>query len=117
MMTLSIAAEMLELAGEAAPLGVAGLVACMWLVERRASVDRERQLTESHDRVLAQRLQLDALVELVRDNTRALAGLEDAQRRLREALRDVSHAVGSAESAADARRRREDGAGDVRRSA
>lgn len=62
--------------------GVAGMIGGMWLWERRAAGERERQLTETHERLSADRLQLNILVEVLRDNTRALAALESGQREL-----------------------------------
>ena len=62
--------------------GVAGLVAWMWLSERRSATARERQLSAAHDRILEQRTQLDALMSLVSENTRAVTALESAQRAL-----------------------------------
>ncbi len=62
--------------------GLAGMIACMWLAERRAAAGRERQLTDAHERLLEQRVQLDALMTLVGDNTRAVAALEAGQRGL-----------------------------------
>jgi len=67
--------------------GVAGLVAWMWLVERRAASARERQLSEAHERVMAQRVELESLVRVVRDNSRAMAALEASQRELVGAVR------------------------------
>lgn len=60
--------------------GVAGLMAWMWTSERRAGADRERQLTESHDRLMEQRTQLEALMKLVTENTRAITSLDAALR-------------------------------------
>jgi hypothetical protein len=62
--------------------GVAGLIAWMWLSERRGAMGRERQLSAAHDRILEQRVQLDALMSLVSENTRAVTALESAQRSL-----------------------------------
>ncbi len=62
--------------------GVAGLVAAMWLVERRAASTREKQLTEAHDRLVESRAQIDALLTVVKDNTRAITALESAVARL-----------------------------------
>ncbi len=76
-----------ELVANAASLGTAGLIALMWLTERRASAERERQLTESHERILEQRVQLDALMQLVRENTKAMTALEAGQRELTAVLR------------------------------
>lgn len=71
-----------ELAGAAAQFGVAGLVAWMWLAERRAAADRERRLMEAHERLRQDRPRLAVLVEALRANTRAMTALEAQQRRL-----------------------------------
>ncbi len=62
--------------------GVAGLVCWMWLVERRASAERERQIRESHKAIMEQRQEREGLIEVVRDNTRAVTALEVGQREL-----------------------------------
>ncbi len=62
--------------------GSAGLIAMMWLIERRQGMVRERQLTEAHERVLQQRVELGQLMAVVTENTRAVASLEGAQRQL-----------------------------------
>jgi hypothetical protein len=61
---------------QATQFGIAGLIAWMWMTERRAALGRETQLSEAHDRLMEQRAQLDALVRLIAENTRALAALE-----------------------------------------
>ena len=77
---------------ELTQFGVAGLIAVMWTVERRAAAARERQLTEAHDRLIEQRVQLDALMRLVADNTRAVAALEAGQRGLSAVLERLAPA-------------------------
>jgi hypothetical protein len=67
--------------------GVAGLIGWMWIVERRAASERERQLREAHDRLTADRTRLEVLVQALRDNTRALTALEAGQRGVVELLR------------------------------
>lgn len=62
------------------PFGAAGLIAWLWLTERRTSAERDRQLTEAHDRLVRHRSEIALLVNVVRDNTRALAALEAALR-------------------------------------
>lgn len=62
--------------------GVAGLIAWMWLSERRASAERDRQLTEAHARILRESEHRTALVDALRDCTRAMVALECAQRAL-----------------------------------
>lgn len=67
--------------------GAAGLIAWMWLSERRHAGKREQQLTESHEQLREQRLALDQLLALIGANTRAVATLEAAQRALLDFLR------------------------------
>lgn len=74
---------------EVAQFGMAGLVAWMWLSERRAGAARERQLTEAHERLMDQRGQTEALMTLVSDNTRAVSAVEAGQRSLRDLLADL----------------------------
>lgn len=91
--------EELRIVGEAAPIGAAGIVAWMWLAERRNAVERDRSLTEAHRRVMEQRMQLDELVTLVRDNTRAVSSVEHGQRQLLRAVRAMAGAVDRASRA------------------
>ena len=63
-------------------LGSAGVMGAMWLWERRTSRQREQQLDEAHTRILGDRIQLDQIITLVRQNTQALTRLCDAQERL-----------------------------------
>ena len=60
---------------ELTSLGTAGLMGAMWLWERNTSRSREEQLTAVHDRVMGDRIQLDALVEIVQQNTQAMTRL------------------------------------------
>ncbi len=62
------------------PFGAAGLIAFLWLTERKASGERERQLSEAHDRLVRHRSELSLLVNVVRENTRALTALEASLR-------------------------------------
>lgn len=75
-----------EIMATAAQFGVAGMVCWMWLVERRASGERERQLNEAHAALMESSRGLGAVIEVVRDNTRAMASLEAGQRGLVEAI-------------------------------
>lgn len=74
------------MSAEALPMltqfGVAGLIAAMWLVERRASSAREKQLTDAHDRLMESRQAVEALLTVVKENTRAITALEAAVARL-----------------------------------
>ena len=75
-----------ELMGAMTQFGVAGLVCWMWLSERRASADRERQITEAHTKLIRQDDGQRVLLEVVRENTKALASLEVGQRGLGSAI-------------------------------
>ena len=65
-----------------AQFGVAGLIAWMWLSERRAAAVREKQLTEVHGRLMLERQETEVLLNALNENTRALASLEACQRGL-----------------------------------
>jgi hypothetical protein len=56
-------------------LGAAGIMGAMWLWERYTSRIREKQIDEAHARILADRLQLDQLMEIVQKNTEAMTRL------------------------------------------
>jgi len=71
-----------EIMGAMTQFGVAGLICWMWLIERRASAERERQISETHRVLMQQREEQDSLIEVVRDNTRAMTALEVGQREL-----------------------------------
>jgi len=76
-----------DLIGSMAQFGVAGVMGAMWLLERRAWARREEQLTEAHEKLIGQIGERGALIDVVRDNTRAVALLEAGQRVLVESLR------------------------------
>ena len=79
-----------DIAGMLAQFGMAGLIAWMWLTERRAGLARERQLDEAHRRLSEQRESMGVLISVVEANTRAMVGLELAQRELARYLREGS---------------------------
>ncbi len=62
--------------------GVAGLMGAMWLWERRSSQKREQQIDESHARILGDRVQLDVLMSVVRQNAEAFSRLSATQEQL-----------------------------------
>lgn len=63
-------------------LGAAGLMGAMWLWERRTSQKREQQLDDAHARILADRVQLDQLIDVVQHNAAAFSRLSAAQEQL-----------------------------------
>lgn len=75
-----------ELAAAAAHFGTAGLIAWMWLSERRAASGREAELRRAHERLIEDRRALEALLGVVRDNTQALASVEAGLRELSGAV-------------------------------
>ena len=67
-------------------LGVAGIMGAMWLWERRTSRQREEQIDEAHARIMTDRVALDQLMDLVRQNVEAMTKLSAMQEQL---MRDV----------------------------
>ena len=67
-------------------LSMAGLMGAMWLWERRTSRQREQQLDEAHARIIEDRVQLDQLLDVVRQNTEAITKLGAAQDQLASRL-------------------------------
>lgn len=69
-------------------LGAAGLMGAMWLWERRTSQKRESQIDEAHARIMGDRVQIDQLISVVRQNAEALSKLSATQDQL---LRELEH--------------------------
>ena len=80
--------SLLTILADAAPLesitglGAAGFMGAMWLWERRTSQKREQQLDDAHVRILADGVQLDQLMLVVRQNAEAFARLCTTQEQL-----------------------------------
>lgn len=85
-----------EIAAAIAQFGAAGLIGWMWLSERRASGERDRQLSEAHERVVRDREDRAALIGAVRDATSAMVSIEHGQRALASI---VERALGRGEPA------------------
>ena len=75
-----------EVLGAFTQFGVAGMVCAMWLIERSASRKREYEIREVHTALIGQIEERAALIEVVRDNTRALSILEAGHRGLVDVL-------------------------------
>ena len=88
-MLLTAVPDPADVAQHMASLGAAGLMGWMWLWERRAGRDRERQLTEAHARILAKGDQLDAVLVALRSNTEALTRLNGLFEQLHRDCRQV----------------------------
>ena len=69
-------------------LGAAGLMGAMWLWERRTSQKRENQLDDAHMRILGDRVQLEQLMSVIKQNAEAIARLCTTQDQL---LRKLEH--------------------------
>lgn len=76
-----------DLAAMIAQFGVAGLIAWLWVTERRSAGERERLLSDTRRRLESERLGARTLLDALGANTRALASLESTQRELIGALR------------------------------
>src|SRR5206468_3538066 len=63
-------------------LGAAGLMGAMWLWERSTSQKRDAQIDEAHARILGDRVQLEQLIGVVRQNAEAMTGLAATQEQL-----------------------------------
>jgi hypothetical protein len=59
----------------------------MWLWERRTSRQREQQIDETHARIMADRVALDQLMDLVHQNAEAMTKLSATQQQLIEQMR------------------------------
>ncbi|NUQ69176.1 MAG: hypothetical protein HUU18_12995, partial [Phycisphaerales bacterium] len=62
--------------------GTAGLIGWMWLSERRAGTQRERQLDEAHERLMSERKMFEQVIGAAAENARVLAQLEASVRSL-----------------------------------
>ncbi len=58
-------------------LGAAGVMGAMWLWERAGARVRDKQLDEAHARIVQDRVELGQLIEVIRQNTEALARLAE----------------------------------------
>jgi hypothetical protein len=65
-----------------ASLGAAGFMGAMWLWERRTNQKRENQLDDAHMRILADRVQLEQLMGVIKQNAEAIARLCTTQDQL-----------------------------------
>ena len=62
--------------------GAAGIMGAMWLWERRTSQKREEQIDDAHARIMGDRVQLDQLMSVVRQNAEAFSRLCTTQEQL-----------------------------------
>ena len=69
--------------------GVAGLMGALWWWERRYSRQREDQLTEAHEALMAQKDHLTALLAALEGNTKVIAEFTSVQGEILKALKAV----------------------------
>ena len=70
-------------------MGAAGVMGAMWLWERRASVQRERELSQSHERILRDEQRLDKLTHVVEQATAAITRFGQMQQEMSELIKHV----------------------------
>ncbi len=70
-----------------ASYGAAGIIGAMWLYERRASVKREQQLDDAHDRIMADGVKLGALITVLQENAKAITELAEKLEQLEQSRR------------------------------
>jgi len=66
--------------------GVAGLMGALWLWERLYSRRRENELTQAHQKLIAQQQELQTFIDMVRRNTAAIERFEQTQQRIADLL-------------------------------
>ncbi|GAB4109670.1 MAG: hypothetical protein Kow00105_18420 [Phycisphaeraceae bacterium] len=71
--------------------GVAGLMGLLWVWERSMSRKRETQLNEAHAHLHRQYHELNVLIRLVKQNTRAIVRFERTQIQLKQLLEKMNH--------------------------
>ena len=74
-----------------AQFGVAGLMGALWVWERSMTRKREAQLTQAHDRLLQQGVQLREVIRTVHRNTRAIERFDQTQAQLGRLLERMTH--------------------------
>ena len=85
-----------ELLTALAQCGPAWLIGMLLIVERRHANRRETQLHEAHRRLVAQDQSIQNLLDVLRENTRAITMLEQTQRRLVEVVQRLTSFAGRA---------------------
>lgn len=59
--------------------GAAGLIGVLWILERRHAAVRDRQLDEAHRKIVTSERDLEALLNVVKENTKAINTLHQSQ--------------------------------------
>ncbi|HWB18858.1 MAG TPA: hypothetical protein VG711_01040 [Phycisphaerales bacterium] len=69
--------------------GAAGLIGWLWIAERRQNAKREQELTEAHQQIKKQDRDIESLLTVIKENTRAIKVLEMTQRHLAEMVKGI----------------------------
>ena len=78
--------------------GAAGLIGLLWVMERRHATQRDRQLDEAHRRLIDQERDLEALLTVVKENTKAVNTLQQGQVQLIQLLKRLHKRISVRES-------------------
>ena len=93
---------MLSIVTDITSMGAAGVMGAMWLWERRASAQRERELTESHERIKRDEQRLDKLTRVVEQATAAITKFEQTQQEMagliKHLLKEIHHGGSTTET-------------------
>ena len=81
--------------GDLTSFGAAGMMGAMWLWERRTNQKRESQIDEAHARIVGDRVQLEELIDVVKQNAEAFSRLSATQDQLLRRI-DAIQQVGGA---------------------
>ncbi len=89
--TISLLLQTIPYVEPLAPLGIAGVMGGLWLKERLLSQKRDTELSQAHNRMMQERIEIEALVALVRKNTTMLHRLVRTQEHLIRQIRTRHH--------------------------
>ena len=59
--------------------GAAGLIGVLWILERRHAAGRDRQLDDAHRKIVTAERDLEALLNVVKENTKSINTLQQSQ--------------------------------------
>ena len=79
---IQVLAETATPLAELTSFGAAGLMGALWLWERRTNRQREEQLDEAHARIVGDGVQIEQLMDVVRQNTAAFTRLSAVNEQL-----------------------------------
>ena len=70
--------------------GVAGLMGVLWIWERYLSRDVTKMLSQAHQQLLDQKIEINTLIHIIEKNTQALERFDQTQQQLSRSLEDIS---------------------------